>query len=148
MRIVNHERVDTIEIMKSIAERLKIARNRKKWTQAQLAAAAGVSTGTVGNIEAGIRQSPGSLPQLAEVLGVSHAWLAHGKGEMMALISSAKQENFSTLAADLARLFDALPEHQMLTRSRVYAAAAQIILQALDLLENAPLPPSRKTPAA
>ena len=134
--------------MKTIAERLKVARDRKDWTQAQLAAAAGVSTGTVGNIEAGIRQSRGSLPQLSEALGVSHAWLAHGKGEMVVTVRSGDLQDCSTLAVDLARLFDAIPKHQMLTRSRVYAAAAQIILQAIDLPENAPQPPSRKTPAA
>jgi phage repressor protein C with HTH and peptisase S24 domain len=68
--------------MKTIAERLKHAREAKDWKQVQLATAAGVSPGTIGNIEAGTRQSKGSLPQIAEALGISHKWLATGKGEM------------------------------------------------------------------
>ena len=66
--------------MKTIAERLKFARELKGWTQAQLAIAAGVSTGTIGNIESGARQSKGSLPQIAEALWVNHKWLATGQG--------------------------------------------------------------------
>lgn len=68
--------------MKTIAERLKSCREAKGWSQAQLAIAAGVSTGTIGNIESGARQSKGSLPQIAEALGCSGKWLATGQGEM------------------------------------------------------------------
>lgn len=68
--------------MKTIAERLKFARDKKGWVQAQLAVAAGVSTGTIGNIESGARQSKGSLPQIAEALGINHKWLADGVGSM------------------------------------------------------------------
>lgn len=68
--------------MKTIAERLKFAREAKEWKQVQLATAAGVSPGTIGNIESGTRQAKGSLPQIAEALGISHKWLATGKGEM------------------------------------------------------------------
>ena len=66
--------------MLTISERLKFARERREWTQAHLAVAAGVSTGTIGNIESGARQSKGSLPQIAEALGISHKWLATGQG--------------------------------------------------------------------
>lgn len=68
--------------MKNIAERLKFARNKKGWTQSQLAVAAGVSAGTIGNIESEARQAKGSLPQIAEALGISYKWLAHGTGPM------------------------------------------------------------------
>lgn len=68
--------------MKNIAERLKFARTKKGWTQSQLAVAAGVSTGTIGNIESEARQAKGSLPQIAEALGISHKWLARGEGPM------------------------------------------------------------------
>lgn len=64
--------------MDSIASRLKAARLEKGWTQEQLAQAATVSQGTVGNIEAGVRRSHGSLPRLAEALGVPHNWLRDG----------------------------------------------------------------------
>ena len=66
--------------MLTIAARLKYARERKGWTQTQLAVAAGVSAGTVGNIESGARQSKGSLPQIAEALCINHKWLASGTG--------------------------------------------------------------------
>ena len=69
--------------MKTIAERLRYARELKGWKQAQLAVAADVSQGTIGNIESGARQSRGSLPKIAKALGVSHDWLAEGEGEML-----------------------------------------------------------------
>jgi transcriptional regulator with XRE-family HTH domain len=69
-------------MMKTIAERMKHARGLKSWTQPQLAVAAGVSTGTIGNIESGARQAKGSLPQIAEALGVNLKWLAYGEGDM------------------------------------------------------------------
>ncbi len=68
--------------MKTIAERLRHARDEKGWSQAHLASAAGVSQSTIGNIEAGIRQARGSLPQIAKALGVSHDWLADDDGPM------------------------------------------------------------------
>lgn len=89
IRTFNHGRVSavntfvsqkskTIVFMDSIASRLAAARTNKGWTQAQLAKEAGVSQGTVGNIESGVRRSHGSLPRLAEALGVSHNWLRDG----------------------------------------------------------------------
>jgi transcriptional regulator with XRE-family HTH domain len=87
--VFNHERdsrvntavlggAQTISAVDSIASRLAAARKEKQWTQAQLAKAAGVSQGTVGNIESGGRQGLGSLPRLAEALGVRHKWLRDG----------------------------------------------------------------------
>lgn len=69
--------------MKTIAERLKEARELKGWTQAQLAIAADVSTGTIGNIESGARKSKGSIPQIAKAMGVSYEWLANEVGPML-----------------------------------------------------------------
>ncbi len=66
--------------MKTIADRLRFARTHRGWTQSRLAAAAGVSQGTIGNIESGARQAKGSLPQIAEALGLNHKWLAQGSG--------------------------------------------------------------------
>lgn len=68
--------------MKTVADRLKYAREQRGWTQAQLAVAADVSTGTIGNIESEARQAKGSLPQIAEALCISHKWLATGTGEI------------------------------------------------------------------
>ena len=59
-------------------------REQKKWTQFQLAAAAGVGQSTISMTESGERQSKGSLPAIAEALGVSYKWLLTGTGEMKA----------------------------------------------------------------
>lgn len=68
--------------MESIASRLKAARFARGWRQEDLAAAAGVSLGTVGNIEAGIRTGLQSLAALAECLGVRYRWLRLGEEPM------------------------------------------------------------------
>lgn len=70
--------------MSTLAERLKTAREEKGvlWTQAHLGMVAGVSTGTIGNIESGARGSkkpPASLNPIADALGVNYKWLAYGE---------------------------------------------------------------------
>lgn len=67
----------------SLAQRLKKAREIKGWSQPHLALVADVSTSTVGMIESGARQNKGSLPALAEALGVRYKWLISGEGEML-----------------------------------------------------------------
>lgn len=69
--------------MTSLAERLKAARNAASLTQPELAEKAGVSQGTIGNLEAGIRKRPRDLLSLAKALGVSAQWLESGKGPMV-----------------------------------------------------------------
>lgn len=71
------------EDLDTIAKRLAHARLEKQLSQAQLATSAGVSQGTIGNIEAGIRLSKQSLPMIAEALGISLHWLRDGKGPML-----------------------------------------------------------------
>lgn len=68
--------------MNTIAERLKIAREAAKLTQPELAAKAGVSQGTIGNIESGLRKRPRDLLSIAAALGVNPEWLETGKGQM------------------------------------------------------------------
>lgn len=69
--------------MKTLNERLKHAREKKNWSQGQLAAAAGLGQSAIGNIEAGTRKAPSSLPQIAEALGINYKWLANGIGPMI-----------------------------------------------------------------
>lgn len=105
--------------MNKIANRLKAAREWKGWKQAQLAVAADVSTGTIGNIEAGIRQSKGSVPQIAKALGVSYEWLANGVGEMLPKVSPSnhpvapvnKAQLAITNVASLNQVMDVLSAH-------------------------------------
>lgn len=67
------------DTVKTLADRLKWARDQKGWTQPHLALVAEVSTSTVGMVESGARMNKGSLPQLATALGVRHRWLLHGE---------------------------------------------------------------------
>lgn len=69
--------------MNTIASRLKFLRDRKGWSQTQLAVVADVSQGTVGNIESGKRAGKGSLIKLARVLDASLDWLIDGDGPML-----------------------------------------------------------------
>lgn len=66
--------------MKTIAERLKEAREEAGLTQPALAVKAKVSQGTIGNIESGIRKRPRDLLSIAKALGVSATWLESGNG--------------------------------------------------------------------
>ena len=77
--MANMNENDPPDTVKSLADRLKWARDRKGWTQPHLALVAEVSTSTVGMIESDKRMNKGSLPQLASALGVRHRWLLHGE---------------------------------------------------------------------
>lgn len=72
--------------MNTIAERLKNAREAANLTQPELASKAGVSQGTIGNIESGIRKRPRDLLSIASALNVNPEWLETGKGQMQPII--------------------------------------------------------------
>lgn len=65
----------------NIGTRLKALREQAHLTQGQLAAMAGVSQGTIGNIEAGARKEPRNLLAIARALGVDPEWLQTGRGK-------------------------------------------------------------------
>ena len=65
---------------KTLAERLKWARNRRNWSQEQLADAAGVRQSTIGNLESGQSQTARKITAIASALEVSAVWLAEGTG--------------------------------------------------------------------
>ncbi|KVL39811.1 MULTISPECIES: helix-turn-helix transcriptional regulator [Burkholderia] len=67
--------------MYTLADRLKWARQEADLSQEELGKKAGVSQSTIGNLEAGTRNSARRLPQIAAVLGVNALWLAEGRGE-------------------------------------------------------------------
>lgn len=64
--------------VKELSERVVWARARLGISQEQLAAKAGVSQGTIGNIESGIRKKPRELVSIANALGVRPEWLSSG----------------------------------------------------------------------
>ena len=70
--------------VKTLAQRVLQLRAEKGWTQGQLAAAAGVSQGSIGNIENGTRLDPRAttLTGIAQALGVDAHWLSSAEGEM------------------------------------------------------------------
>lgn len=128
-----------ISFMKTLAERLKYARDRKGWTQAQVAVAADLSTGTVGNIEAGIRQAKGSLPQIAEALGVSYKWLANGIGDIDDKFAPGASNGLSPEALSLGLLFDEIKGR--VPRAEAYGEASSAIIKILRSQETVPSAP-------
>ena len=125
--------------MNTVAERLKYAREKHKdWSQGQLAVNAGLTPAAISNIERGIRLSKGSLPQLAEALGISHKWLAYGEGEMQMDNSNPPKESandgdgLTPLARSLGELFDTLPRGDLDLRAKAFSRAADAILLLKD----------------
>lgn len=70
----------TITIVKTLADRIREARELMGWSQAQLAKEAGISQSTIGNIEAGTRHQPRSLMNVAAALHRRPKWLQTGQG--------------------------------------------------------------------
>lgn len=124
--------------MKKISERLKYARDLRGLTQAQLAAASGVSTGTIGNIESGLRQAKGSIPQIAEALRINYKWLSEGEGEITPPASEVADKRFEALR----RIYKAVhPDH------RNGAVSAAMIAMSEFMPGNSPPTPALEPPA-
>ena len=78
-----HQRDDDlyyIRDMDTLGKRLIWAREQKGLTQEGLAKLGGVSQGTIGNLEAGIRQTARRIVDIAAALDVDPNWLANGRG--------------------------------------------------------------------
>lgn len=67
--------------MKTLAERLKSAREKKELTQQQLADKIKVRQSAIGNLESGARKTSRKVGLIARALGVNSLWLAEGLGE-------------------------------------------------------------------
>lgn len=115
--------------------RLYEARDRKRLTQAQVAARLQISQGTLSELE---RSGDGSslVVQFAQIYECDPVWLATGKG---AAYPPAKQ--MSLQAHAIAMAFDAMPERtqaEMEAKNRLYWGF-------LQLMGNAP-PANSQTP--
>ena len=110
--------------MKTIAERLYAARTAKKLTQAQLAVLAGVSQGTVGNIESGGRAGIGSLAYMAEPLGVSFKWLADGLEPKYLITITLKPDEAELLS--IYRAIEPRDQETLLRMARGFIVAPHI----------------------
>lgn len=64
--------------LETIAGRFKWARAKRGMSQAELATEAGVVPSTIGNLEAGVRDSMRKLTAVARVLRMDATWLAEG----------------------------------------------------------------------
>lgn len=67
--------------LRTLAGRLKWARLQRKLSQTELAKRAGVSQGTIGNLESGGRKDPRRIVEIAGALYCSPSWLSSGKGQ-------------------------------------------------------------------
>lgn len=85
----------------TLADRLKFARKRKDWSQQELADAAGISQGAIGNLESGQRQQPRDLLAISSALGISAVWLELNEGPMLAENAQLRGD-----VLDLARLME------------------------------------------
>jgi len=107
--------------MSSIADRLKQARKDAGLTQPALAALAGVSQGSIGNVEAGIRKRPKELLSIATALRVSPLWLETGRGPKDANIYDVLPAASPSVAQSLGVFLDVLQRTDDLTRTQVCA---------------------------
>jgi len=101
----------SITSVNTLADRLKYAREALGWSQEYLAQKAGVSQGTIGNVESGLRKQPRDLVEIATAMGVNVEWLKNGKGPMPTLPTSGPAPVRHALDADqqAATLAQALP---------------------------------------
>lgn len=116
--VTHHDPTSKIVTPRTIGERMALARNLLELTQQELAHRAGVSQGTVGNIESNARRAPRDLLRFARVLGVSPDWLSTGAGPMKGATAEPAWP-FELLSRDQ---WEALSERQ---RGAVEAAAVR-----------------------
>ena len=129
-------------------QRLRELRLRKDMSQADLAKALGVSAGTIGNYESGLRKPKDDFfPKLAEYFGVSEDWLRRGPiltnkqreaikdrlGEMLMLMGLDEAEVFGI---DTGECLSALNSKAPLREDRVMEIANALEVRITDILED------------
>lgn len=129
----------------ALKHRLVKAREARGLTQGQLATIAKVSQGTIGNIEAGIRDGAASLAAIAHALSISYWWLRDGDGEMEL---PRRQPD----AEAIADAFEALPTDNAQAQDRRQWLYRSIMVQIDEArraaLASAPAPAPAAPPTA
>lgn len=151
--------------MSVTSERLQSAMDEGRWNQAALARAIGVTQGAISAILLGNTQRSKYLPEIADALGISLAWL-RGADVPRPTVRAASSVGQSTTAPillqvllpperALARMFEGLlrvmpPEMPLAEQALLLAQRLPIGLSALrDLLPESvvPAPEAEREPA-
>lgn len=104
--------------LSTLGERLRFAREARGMTQAALAKAAGLRPGAIGNYEAGMRDQPRALLDIAAALRVTPQWLEKGTGDPEgALQVEESRAQYRVTPLDplehLARMLQQVPEDRL-----------------------------------
>ena len=83
------------QLMSTLAERIKSARNHAKLTQKTLALKVGVEQPVISQLETGKNLQSAHLPKIAHVCRVSAIWLSDNIGQMTDGISDSSESNVS-----------------------------------------------------
>lgn len=121
---------ETFTDVKTIAERAKEAREalKPKVSQIELARRAGVSPGTIGNLEAGTRKNPRELLEIAAALEVNPEWLKTGKGPKHANAVEPPAAAPRGAHTELLAFFDELPPYEQAAALRdMHDRAARVL---------------------
>lgn len=121
----------------TLGARLRATRKAKQLTQAQLAQRAGLTQGTIGNIESGIRGYGESLLDIAKALGVTPAYLrmeAEAPHEEAASNDSDVPADLSARQVALLQLFDGLTSKQQDEVIRTLEATKQANFELIEEL--------------
>lgn len=97
---MNTNRASEADNLRTLAARLRYARERKGLTQEELARAAGTKQQVIQQIEKGITKKPRKIEAIARVLDVSPAWLQFGIEELDALDKDAVMLALSWMTLD------------------------------------------------
>jgi DNA-binding XRE family transcriptional regulator len=126
-------------LLSTLGDRVKWVRAKRKLSQAALGKAAGVSQGTIGNIEAGIRDRPRELLAIAAALKANPGWLESGKGSWDAG-HAAPRSMFEELTDEEKRLLDnfraMLDEDQKSIAEDIASRAARMRAYTAKVLER------------
>lgn len=98
--LMNTNKVGETDSLRTLAARLRYARERKGLTQEELARAVGTSQQVINHIEIGKTKKPRKIERIAQVLDVSPAWLQFGIEELDALDKDAVMLALSWMTLD------------------------------------------------